>query len=133
MAEGKLYYDTGELYFEGTYDDSDWNNLKPWKPTNLIEGIEYYRNGHKYREGRFQKAGLLKGREYYPSGGLKFEGQFNDKAHGHGSYYGPSYPVYGCFYGEDGTLLYEGRFTVRGMGGCGYPRVEIPEGFGSLK
>lgn len=46
LAEGKLYYDTGELYFEGTYDDSAWNDQKPWKPANLIEGIEYYRNGH---------------------------------------------------------------------------------------
>ncbi len=142
IREGKLYYDTGELYFEGTYDDSEWNNLKPWEPLRLIEGTEYYKNGNKYREGKFQISGLLEGREYYESGTIKFEGIFNDK-HGirnapidkgrSGSYYGPAYPIEGKFYAKDGTLVYEGEFRVVHQGGVGYPKVVFPEGFGSLK
>ena len=69
---------------------------------------------------------------------MKFVGQFNDK---HGEitgckpedYYGPSYPVEGTFYSEDGAVLYIGKFKVVKQGSLGYPKVIVPENFGSLK
>lgn len=133
IVSGRVYYPSGKLYFEGTYDDSCMNNLRPWKPATLCEGIVYYENGNKYREGIFQWCGLLKGKEYYPNGHLKFEGTFNNKDSGNGgNYYGPSYPVEGKFYSEEGLLVYEGKFIVSHMNGVGYPEVLKPEGYGPL-
>ncbi|MCD8005970.1 MAG: hypothetical protein LUF29_03205 [Oscillospiraceae bacterium] len=156
ITTGKVYYDTGELYFEGTYYDDAWHNLYPWQPLDLITGVSYYRNGNKYREGKFQRAGLLEGKEYYESGVLKFDGVFNDKRSAKSytingilinekgevspygeitvprNYYGPSYPIEGKYYSEDGELIYEGKFKVIHRGSLGYPQVVFPEGYGSL-
>ncbi len=40
--------------------------------------------------------------------------------------YGPNYPRYGFFQTRDGSYSYEGKFRVS-RGGVGYPRVEEPE------
>lgn len=152
IIEGTIYYDTGEIFFRGIYDNSQWNNQRPWDPLVKVKGTTYYRNGHKHQEGYFQLGGLLAGKVYYPSGILKFEGVYNDrhkkftqengevvaddgtvlyvcdKEHT-GSYYGPAYPVSGKYYDEDGKLLYDGEFQVGFQGGVGFPVVRIPEGF----
>ncbi|MCD8369119.1 MAG: hypothetical protein LUC94_02085 [Clostridiales bacterium] len=156
IATGKVFYDTGELFFEGSYYDDAWKYLEPWRPLDLIEGIVYYKNGKKYREGSFQRGGLLVGKEYYESGVLKFEGVFNDKYGTHSytidgilineqgqitkkgeitiprNYYGPPYPIEGKFYSEDGTLIHEGEFKVVHTGSLGWPKVVIPEEYGKL-
>lgn len=141
IVTGKIYDDTGALFFDGTYDDSEFHK---GKPIHKIEGTMYHKNGNKFREGIFQRAGLLVGKEYYESGALKFEGKFNDKrfpddpskaevdTKADKGYYGPSYPVEGKFYAEDGTLIYEGKFDIGKQGSVGYPRVIFPEGYGSL-
>ena len=157
IVTGKVFYDTGELYFEGSYYDDAWSNLEPWKPLVLIYGTTYYRNGNRSKEGYFQWGGLLMGRVYYESGALKFDGIFNDK---HGllsktkdtkliadyneiwnkyhpieysvSYYGPTFPICGKFYSESGELLLDGCSRVRSQGGVGYPKVIEPGGYGSL-
>lgn len=72
---GKLYYDTGEVKYEGHYAPSDppsclWHHPKE-------RGIMYYKNGVVYREGQFQRGGLFDGKEYYPSGKPKYEGRYN--------------------------------------------------------
>ena len=124
----KLYYDTGEFLYEGYYSPYQHNPQKYY--TNGI-GISYYKSRTVYREGLFQRGGLLEGKEYYPSGKLKFEGRYNCRKKDRG-YYGPPYPLYGKYYGEDGTLLYEGEFKIEKQGSVGYPKVVIPKGFGSL-
>lgn len=152
IIEGKVYYDTGELFFDGTYDNSKWHNLRTWEPLILIKGTTYYKNGNKHQEGYFQLGGMLAGKVYYPSGRLKFEGVYVDKHNkftnengeviaGDGkvlyirtgdhtvSYYGPPYPLSGKFYDEEDNLLYEGDFTIGFQGGVGYPKVRNPEGF----
>ena len=126
---GKLYYDTGELRYEGYYSPTDYDVLYH-EPNGY--GISYYKSGVVYREGLFQHGGLLEGKEYYPSGKLKFEGRYNDRKKD-GGYYGPSYPIHGKFYAEDGTLLYEGDFKVEKQGSIGYPKVVIPKDFGPLE
>ncbi len=78
---GKLYYDTGELKYEGYYTpiehDATW-----YEP--MGKGTFYYKNGVVFRKGQFQHGGLLEGKEFYPSGKLKFEGRYNcRKTDGH--------------------------------------------------
>ncbi|MCC8196549.1 MAG: hypothetical protein LIO49_07105 [Ruminococcus sp.] len=157
ITTGKVYYDTGELYFEGVYYDDLWSKIHPWQPLDLIKGVSYYRNGNKYREGKFQREGLLEGKEYYKSGALKFEGVFNDKRRSESynksgiitdedievspdgeetirwDYFGPSYPVEGKFYSEDGKLVYEGKFKVIHDGSLRFPIVVYPKGYGDLE
>ena len=133
MQIGELYYPTGELWFVGRYEENPGGEIY-----RLHAGVEFYKDGTVYREGIFQWGGLYYGRVFYPSGKLKFLGQFNDK---HGTitgnppqhYYGPSYPVSGTFYAEDGSVLFQGEFQVRHQGSLGYPQVVVPEGFGSLR
>jgi antitoxin component YwqK of YwqJK toxin-antitoxin module len=128
-AYGKLYYDTGELLYEGYYSPHEYFTDHHY-PNG--RGICYYINGGVYREGQFQRGGLLEGKEYYPSGELKFEGRYNCRKT-EGSYYGPAYPLYGKYYSEDGSLLYEGEFKIIKQGSVRYPRVIFPENFGPLK
>lgn len=125
---GKLYYDTGELKYEGYYSPTEYD-AKFHEPNG--RGTYYYKKGIVYREGQFQHGGLLEGKEYYPSGKLKFEGRYNCRATD-GGYYGPSYPVCGKFFSEQGLLLYDGIFKIAKQGNVGYPKVIYPEGFGSL-
>ena len=128
-AYGKLYYDTGELLYEGYYSPAEYNSSHH-EPNG--RGVSYYKNGVKHREGQFQHGGLFEGRIYYDSGKVKFEGRFNCRKTDSG-YYGPTYPVNGKYYGEDGALLYKGEFKVEKQGSIGYPKVVQPKGFGSLK
>lgn len=125
---GKLYYDTGELYYEGYYTPPKHQALHH-EPNG--KGVCYYKNGVVYREGQFQHGGLFEGKEYYLSGKLKFKGRYNCRATDR-SYYGPTYPLFGEFYGEDGALIYKGKFEIQSQGNIGYPKVIKPEGFGSL-
>ncbi len=128
---GRIYRDTGELFFEGVCDDLERNNIRLWKGLP-IEGTVYWGNGNKRYEGKFQRAGFLEGKAYYASGALKFIGRYIDKTFGF-SYYGPSYPEEGEYYSEDGNLVYRGKFEVGHQGGVGYPKVYFPEGYGSLE
>ncbi|NLT14307.1 MAG: hypothetical protein GXY05_08190 [Clostridiales bacterium] len=127
-AYGKLYFDTGELMYEGYYSPADYNSSHH-EPNG--QGVLYYKSGVKHREGQFQHGGLLEGKAYYPSGSLKFEGRYNCRKTD-ATYYGPTYPVYGKYYSEDGILIYEGEFKVEKQGSIGYPKVTYPEGFESL-
>lgn len=135
MKVGALYYPTGELYFIGRYDETAMDDKGI--PYKLLAGVMFYKDGTVYQEGIFQWGGLYYGRVFYPFGKLKFIGQFNDK---HGAvtgqpaeeYYGPSYPVEGTFYSEDGTIIYQGKFQIRKQGSLGYPKVIVPEEFGPL-
>ena len=156
IVTGNIYYPTGELYFSGTYSTAEYNNREPWRPVLLMKGTKYYKNGNKFREGVFQRAGLLMGKEYYENGQIRFSGIFNNKdkdstyyiygklinsdgvvsgpgwIHVNNSYYGPSYPVYGKWFGEDGELCYEGFFKKTTIGSLGYPKIIWPEGYGRI-
>lgn len=125
---GKLYYDTGELKYEGHYETNQ-DGCHSWPKG---KGTAYFKTGAVYREGEFQRGGLLNGKEYYPSGKLKFEGKYNCREKD-GGYYGPTYPSHGKFYSEDGTLIYDGDFKIEKRGSMGYPMVVKPEGFGHLE
>ena len=135
MATGTLYYPSGQIRFIGRYDETKIDSSGQCYA--FLAGVEFREDGSLRQEGIFQWGGLYYGRLFYPSGKLKFIGQFNDK---HGTitncraddYYGPSYPVEGTFYAEDGAILYRGKFTVRKRGSLGYPQVIVPEGFGAL-
>ena len=89
-------------------------------------GKAYYPDGTVYQEGEFGIKGLLKGKEYYPNGNLRFEGIYE-----HNTGYGPNYPIEGKCYDEEGNLYYEGKIKVL-RSGLGWPRVEVPEQFGSV-
>lgn len=120
--QGTIYYDTGELRYEGgCVRLSESDSLE-----SCGTGTEYYKDGTRKKQGLFQRRGLVCGRMYYPSGKLRFEGYCTEP-----SGYGPAYPTSGAFYGEDGTLLYQGTFRCE-FSGIGYPKVTMPENFGSL-
>lgn len=122
--QGKLYYSSGELRYEGDCVKLLTSDVYP-----CGIGIEYYRDGVIKKQGLFQRRGLVCGRLYYPSGNLRFEGYFcADREVG----YGPVYPTDGTFFGEDGVIIYEGNFEIT-RGGVGYPTVIVPERFGSLE
>lgn len=122
--QGKIYYVSGELRFEG-----DCVKLSASHVCRCGIGVEYYKDGVIKAQGLFQRKGLVCGRMYYPSGKLRFEGYFcSDKQVG----YGPVYPTDGSYFGEDGRLIYKGEFKVK-TSGVGYPTVVIPPNFGSLE
>jgi len=124
---GKLYYDTGEFRYEGHYETDEHDENVHYARGS---GRLYYKDGALHQEGEFSLGGLSEGRIYYPSGQLKFEGVFNSKKGT--TYYGPTYPVHGKFWREDGSLAYEGKFDVIRQGSVGFPKVVVPENFGSL-
>ncbi len=88
-------------------------------------GTSYYRNGMPLHEGFFGIKGLLMGKEYYHNGQVRFEGVFTLNGA-----YGPNAPEYGTWYNEQGKELFHGKFWVD-RGGVGYPKVKIPEGYGT--
>ena len=112
----ELFDEEGNLLYRG-------QTLKG-KPCG--QGTVYYPNGTIYQEGIFGVKGFLGGKEHYPNGNLRFSGVY--KLH---RGYGPNHPAAGCFFDEEGKLLFEGQFIIR-YGGVGYPIVEIPEGYGSI-
>ena len=87
---------------------------------------KFFPNGKKQYEGVFDSKGLIRGIEYYPDGNMRFSGQYE-----HNSGYGPNYPISGKYYGEDGTLLYDGEFLIR-KSGVGWPFVDVPEDYGPV-
>lgn len=106
----ELYSDNNELIYEG------YTVLE--KPYGL--GTAYYSNGNKYREGVFGRKGLLEGKEFYSNGHLKFEGTMFAN-----SGYGPNFPNIGNLYNEDGKLIFSGKFEWK-KGGVGYPMMKYP-------
>lgn len=121
----KLFYPSGRLRYEGTYIPDYYE-----KSTHLelyLEGTLYYENGNIWKRGKFQSGGLLEGEEYYPDGKLMFQGMYNDRSKGV-SYYGPSYPLYGLFYDEQGNLVYNGKVRIGKSGNLAYPHVVLPDG-----
>jgi tetratricopeptide (TPR) repeat protein len=113
---GKLYYETGELKYEGYIkDDLPYGN-----------GIKYFKNGQKEMEGYFNGWFVEYGKEYYQNGNLKFEGEYNS---GPKNYYGPRYYVKGKLYFETGQLWYEGSFKVEHVGSIRWPLVKFPDCF----
>lgn len=134
MKYGTLYYPSGALRFVGTYDETISFGEKSCLP---IAGTKFREDGTRHMEGLFQRCGLYCGRIYYPSGKVKFVGIFNDKSGAitgrqPEDYYGPSYPVEGIFFAEGGQVLYNGKFKVVKFGGLNYPKVIVPEDYGSL-
>ena len=122
--QGKIYYKSGELRYEGGCVKLTTFDLCP-----CGIGLEYYKDGTIKKQGLFQRRGLVCGRLYYPSGKLRFEGYFcSDREVGYGSVY----PTNGTFYNKDGSINYEGDFDVI-KSGIGYPTVVIPENFGTLE
>ncbi len=117
MVWKKLYSeDGGQVLYEGFTLNS--------KPCGL--GTEYDINGRKYREGLFDIKGLVQGKEYYPNGQVRFEGTYQINRS-----YGPNYPSHGNYYGEDGKLLFTGKFKIS-KSNVGIPRVLIPRNYGNL-
>ena len=89
-------------------------------------GRAFFSDGTVSMEGIFGIKGLICGKTFYPNGAVQFEGLFRlNQA------YGPNYPEYGAWYGSDGGMLYRGKFSVC-RSSLGWPRVEVPEGFGPV-
>ena len=89
-------------------------------------GRSVYENGVVLMEGIFGIKGFLSGKIYYPNGFVRFDGCFRIN-----HAYGMNYPEYGSWYGEDGKLLYHGKFSVS-RSSLGWPTVRVPEGFGRI-
>lgn len=101
-------------------------------------GFSFYENGKICSKGIFHGSGMLyKGTNYREDGTKRFKGICNDKHADYikykTDYYGPSYPVYGTYYNEMGKREYRGKFKISHHGGVGYPYVEYPENYGSIK
>ena len=113
----KLYDSAGRLVYEGyTYEGKACG-----------KGKSYWENGNLYQEGEFGIKGLVNGTEYYPNGRPRFIGRFQVW-----TAYGPNPPEKGQFFDPEGNLVYEGKFSVSGLGGVGYPKVLIPENYGPI-
>ncbi len=110
----RLFREDGSLLYEGCTVHG-----KAYGP-----GRSYDMNGSPLHAGLFDIKGLLIGREYYPNGQVRFEGIYQLNTG-----YGPNWPEYGTWFGEDGTKRWHGRFTVR-RSGLGYPTVVQPDGYG---
>ncbi len=111
----KIYMD-GTLVYEGfTVDHKAFGAGRYFAP-----------NGNLYMEGVFGIKGFLSGKVFYPNGSVRFDGCFRLN-----HAYGPNFPEYGSWYGEDGKLKYHGKFYVY-RSSLGWPRVYAPEGFGSV-
>ena len=139
---GELYYPSGALQYRGCLREEAQESGGFIGPFAYGEGTEFFEDGTVSKQGYFQRAGLLYGKVYYPSGKLKFVGIYNYKefevendytlSGDNHDYYGPSYPLYGRFYAEDGKMLHHGKFTVHFSGSVGYPYVVHPKEFGNL-
>lgn len=113
----EFYYDNGRILYEGfTYEGKACGY-----------GKLYWPDGNLYQKGVFGIKGLVAGKECYPDGNPKFIGKYLVWTG-----YGPNPPVSGRYFAPDGRLLYEGKFKIESQGGVGYPKVLIPEGYGSL-
>lgn len=105
-----------------------------WFPINKKSkriGWLFHENGKVSSKGILQQCGLYKGKSYWENGKIKFKGICNDKGI-NGAYYGPSYPLHGTFFDENGEKLYSGEFQISRSGSLAYPHVDIPQNFGSI-
>ncbi len=110
---GELYDEDGNLVYEGyTLYNAPYGF-----------GKAYFANGTLYREGIFDIKGIVQGKEYYPSGQIRFEGKWSLTKG-----YGPNAPYDGNAYGENGELIYSGKFKIK-RGGVGWPMIQKPKGF----
>lgn len=108
QACGKLYFDTGELKYEG--------NINGGIPYG--NGVKYHKNGQVHMEGYFGDWMIEEGKEYDENGSIKYEGTYNT---GPRYYYGPRYYRTGKLYRDTGSLWYEGTFRIGKHGNLGYP------------
>ena len=120
---GRKYYSTGNLLFEGTYQNG-----------SATKGILYFKSG------AIQYNGDWDGDEYNGTGTLYWEngqiryigGWYNDRYSGQGTYYredgimqyegnwsNGTYNGYGSYYREDGTILYTGQWRDSDYSGYG--------------
>lgn len=113
---GKLFYDTGEIKFEGFVD----NDI----PCGV--GVTYFKNGNKHMEGVFADWFIEIGREYYENGALRYEGEYNK---GPRNYYGPRYFIKGKLYRDDGSLWFDGEFIIFHSFSVGYPMFKGEDSF----
>lgn len=88
LKYGKIFYDTGELKYEGYLKPHDQLN----EDIPFGKGIKYFQNGQKHMEGFFEDWFISEGKEYYENGNLRFEGKYNT---GPRYYYGPRFFVQG--------------------------------------
>ncbi|MBO6111288.1 MAG: hypothetical protein J6P12_10640 [Methanobrevibacter sp.] len=119
------YYPRGQIVHRQLHDE-DGNLVYEGYTLNYSPygfGKAYFANGDLYREGIFDIKGIVQGKEYYPSGQLRFEGQWC-LTRG----YGPNAPCDGKAYGENGELIYSGKFEIK-RGGVGWPMIQKPKGF----
>ncbi|MFA6308602.1 MAG: hypothetical protein WC677_02505 [Clostridia bacterium] len=113
---GKLYFDTGELSYEGFIKDK--------MPCGV--GVSYFKNGNKHFEGIFADWFIEIGREFYENGVLRYEGVYNK---GPRTYYGPRYFTKGKLYREDGTPWFDGVFLIFHSFSVGMPLYEGEKSF----
>ena len=99
-GEGQLYYDTGELSYDG--------DMKHGAPHG--EGTSFWRNGNIAYEGSY-KDGLMHGDGafYLKEGTLAYEGMHQNNA----------MEGTGVMYNRDGSILYEGEFQDNQFHGQG--------------
>lgn len=109
-------YEDGSLLYEGFTVDH-----KAFGP-----GRCFFPDGRVHMDGIFGVKGFICGRIYYPNGLVRFEGCFRVN-----HAYGPNFPEFGTWYGDDGELRYHGMFSVS-CSSLGWPKVITPEGFGSV-
>ncbi len=119
------YYPRGEIVHKRIFSEDNKLLYEGYTLHNAPYGFgtAYFADGKVYREGIFDIKGIVQGREYYPSGQLRFEGQWSLTTG-----YGPNAPYEGNAYGEDGELLYSGKFEIK-RGGVGWPMIRKPKGF----
>ncbi|MGO4889954.1 toxin-antitoxin system YwqK family antitoxin [Anaerobacillus sp. MEB173] len=123
MRKGKLYYENGNLKYEGDLINNEphgsgigyWENgsviwyegpFKGGKP--FWKGKFYYKTGQLRYEGEFEGLQYVgQGTEYYEIGTIKFTGRYRKCPY---FFYGARLYVEGKLYYKTGQLHYEGTF-----------------------
>ncbi|MBU9719883.1 MULTISPECIES: hypothetical protein [Bacillaceae] len=123
MKKGRIYYDNGNLKYDGELKNNEphgegigyWENgidvwfkgtFKNGKPFG--KGKFYYNTGQLRYEGEFEGLEYVgQGTEYYENGHVKFTGRFRKC---HYFFYGARLYVEGKLYYKTGKLRYEGTF-----------------------
>lgn len=137
---GKIFFHEGNREWEQVHmalPDPVWEKLYDNEGVLVYEGFTiahkafgagraYFNDGSVSMEGIFGFKGFMSGKVYYSNGIIRFDGLFH-----YNQAYGPNYPEYGTWYGEDGKILYRGKFGVS-RSSLGWPRVYAPEGFGTI-
>ncbi len=120
LMRGKLFYETGQLKYEGEYKMGASGAIPNGR------GISYYPDGQRHFDGIFNDWSIDIGVEYYPNGQIKFEGIFNKRPR---AYIGPRYYASGVLYRDDGSKWFIGTFNVLKRGPIESPVVKFPDCF----